>query len=103
MRLDACVVVVIPLPLQLSRLGFPFRHEAERVLLRRLRRKRFEPHHRGRADVTERMHATHTRPDHVAWFGPIDLSVERSLDLAAEEEVALLERVIVQADADTRR
>ena len=32
----------------------------------------------------------------------IDLAVQRAFDLAAEDEVRLLERVVVQADADAR-
>src|SRR5688572_17754182 len=80
----------------------PIRHEAEDVLLRRLWRKRFQPAHRLAADVAEGVHAPHTGPDDIPGTEMVGRAVEGRLDLTAENEIGLLERVIVQADADTR-
>src|SRR5262245_175765 len=87
-------------PLQLLCASLPFGHEAKHVLLRRLRRERLQPRHRLVADVGESVHTADARPEDVARLAYIGLAVHRTFHLAAEDEVRLLERVVVQPEPD---
>src|SRR5262245_29799079 len=78
----------------------PLGHETKDVLGGRLRRERLEPANRLGPDVGERMHTTDARPEDVAGTSKVLPAVQGRLDLSAHEEVGLLERVVVQADAD---
>src|SRR5690606_16856360 len=86
--------------LDLLRLRIPLGHEPEDVLLRRLRRERLQPAHRLGADVSERVHAPDTGPENVTSLRAVLPAIERSLDFTAQDEIGLLERVVVEPDAD---
>src|SRR5881409_342647 len=85
---------------QLAGSFVPFRDESKHVLRRRLRRERFEPANRLAADVREGVHAADARPQHGPRLRDVRSAIQRRLYFAAQNEVRLLERMVVQADAD---
>ena len=62
---------------------------------RRLRRLGLDPAHATGAGVEEAVGGADAREDDVAGADGVDLAVQLRLDLAVEEEVGLLERVVV--------
>src|SRR6476469_244594 len=73
----------------------PRRQPAVGVARRRLRRLRLDPADLLRAVVVEAVDAADRREHHVAGVDLVDGPVELRLDVAGEEEVSLLERVVV--------
>src|SRR3954447_22610447 len=73
----------------------PVAVEAVRVVGRQLRRLRLEEAHARAALVPEPVHAPDAGPEHVAGMQREALAVGLRVDLARDDRVALLERVVV--------
>src|SRR5207245_2009494 len=76
----------------------PVGDEAGLVPRRRLRHLRLEPANRAFGPVREGVHAPHAAPAVVPRRQAVHLTVQLGLDLALQEEEALLEGVVVPRD-----
>ena len=74
----------------------PVAGEAVRVARRGLGRLRLQPPDPALADVAELVDASDAGPGHVAGAEAVGLAVEDALDLALEDQVGLLERMVVR-------